>query len=119
MDESILYMLLVYVSRGGSTHGGINLCERWQGKFKFSSVLGVLGNGVAFKVHSLEIPGSFELVNVTPVLQLVVVELGEGWVWEGRVGVYGWGARHECMKHAHSHSLYSLKVEDRKKDGHT
>ena len=85
-------MLLVYVSRGGSTHGGINLCERWQGKFKFSSVLGVLGNGVAFKVHSLEIPGSFELVNVTPVLQLVVVELGEGWVWEGRVGVYGWGA---------------------------
>ena len=70
-------------SHWGSTHGSVNLCERWQSEFKLSPVLCVLGNGVALKVHSLKVSSSSELVNITPVLQEVVVELGEGW---GRVG---------------------------------
>ena len=75
-------------SHWGSTHGSVNLCERWQSEFKLSPVLCVLGNGVALKVHSLKVSSSSELVNITPVLQEVVVELGEGW---GRVGGRSWG----------------------------
>ena len=51
------------------------MSQRGEGQFKLPPVLWVAGDGIAFKVDSLDPPGLCQLINVYPVFQLVVVEL--------------------------------------------
>ena len=45
-------------------HSSIDLCQSWQGELQFPPVLRIPGNGVMFKVDSLDSSCNRKLLNV-------------------------------------------------------